>query len=52
MAGKKKKLIINAFCEAWEVQGINYQSSVETAQITSWFIINTVNKVPYLDMSV
>lgn len=31
--------------------GINYQSSVETAQVTSWFIINTVNKVLYVPMS-
>lgn len=51
MAGKKKRLIINAFCEAWEVQGINYQSSVERTRDTFWSITSTVNKVLYLDVS-
>lgn len=49
---KKKRLIINAFCEACEMQCVNYQCSMKSAKDTFQFIINTVNKVLCLDMSV
>lgn len=43
---------MNGFHEVCERLCINYQCSVESAQGTFWYIINTVNKELCLDMSV
>lgn len=49
---KKKRLIMNAFHETCERRCVNYQRPMESAQDTFWYIINAVNKVLCLGMSV